>query len=669
MFTRLLIANRGEIACRIMRTARRLGIATVAVYSDADAHALHVRTADEARPIGPAPARESYLHIQRILAAAQACGAQAVHPGYGFLSENGDFAEACEKAGLTFVGPPASAIRAMGSKANAKKLMRKASVPIVPGYWGTRQTPAQLQAEAGKIGYPLLIKASAGGGGKGMRVVEREEEFAAALGACQREAAASFGDDEVLLEKYLTRPRHIEIQIFADRHGNCVHLFERDCSMQRRHQKVLEEAPAPALTEERRRQMGQAAIAAAQAVGYIGAGTVEFIVDQEGRFHFMEMNTRLQVEHPVTELVTGLDLVEWQLRIAAGERLPLGQAQLSIRGHAIEARLYAEDPAKGFLPSTGKLIHLRTPEPSPHIRIDAGVETGDEITPYYDPMIAKLIVWDETREQARQRLALALAACEIVGVSTNVSFLARLVAFPAYAEGKLDTGLIERERTALLSDRDEAPDDAVLVAALALLLGERDEALTQARQDSHPHSPWHRREGWRLNGRASRSVAFRAGETEHAVEVTYRGGSFLLRLGERETAASGEWNGPSRLRVNLGGRRFTATTVAADERITVFIRGQRHCLARVNPFQNAAEETGGPNGLSAPMPGRVVAHLAEAGRAVARGTPLILMESMKMELTIVAPLPGTVRGFPFAVGALVAEGVKLVDFVPQPPSG
>ncbi|MEY4375862.1 MAG: hypothetical protein RJB26_412, partial [Pseudomonadota bacterium] len=421
MIRKLLIANRGEIACRVMRTARRMGIATVAVYSDADAEALHVRLADEAIRLGPATARESYLDSARVIAAALASGADAIHPGYGFLSENAAFAEACIAAGLCFVGPPAAAIRAMGGKSAAKALMETAGVPVVPGYHGDDQHVQTLQAAAERIGYPVLLKASAGGGGKGMRVVARSEDFAAALASCQREAAASFGDAHVLVEKYLERPRHVEIQVFADQHGHCLYLHERDCSVQRRHQKVLEEAPAPGLSAEQRCAMGEAATRAAQAVGYVGAGTVEFIMGADGNFHFMEMNTRLQVEHPVTEMITGLDLVEWQLRVAMGEPLPLTQAQVPLRGHAIEARLYAEAPLKGFLPSTGKLVHLRFPETSAAVRVDTGVTCGDTITPYYDPMIAKLIVHGTNREEALVRLRVALAACEIAGPETNVN--------------------------------------------------------------------------------------------------------------------------------------------------------------------------------------------------------------------------------------------------------
>src|SRR5512138_1138010 len=510
MFEKILIANRGEIACRVIRTARRLGVRTVAVHSEADANARHVRLADEAVAIGPAAARESYLSVPRILEAARATGAQAIHPGYGFLSENADLAEACATAGVVFVGPPASAIRAMGSKAAAKALMQKAGVPLTPGYHGENQDPAFLAREAGRIGFPVLIKASAGGGGKGMRRVDAPEDFAAALASCRREAAQAFGDDRVLVERYVLRPRHVEIQVFGDAHGDVVHLFERDCSVQRRHQKVLEEAPAPGMTPQRRAQVGAAAVEAARAVGYVGAGTVEFIVDPSGAFYFMEMNTRLQVEHPVTEMITGLDLVEWQLRVAAGEPLPVLQEQLRIDGHALEARVYAEDPDKGFLPSTGRLLHLAQPETSYHVRIDAGVEEGDEIGPWYDPMIAKLVVWDATRERALARMQTALAQVRIVGVQNNVEFLSRPVASPAFAAADLDTALIEREKEFLFPPSRETPEEAWLLAALAELARERAGASPSAARTAA--APWDERDGWRLNSRASRTITLRLGE-------------------------------------------------------------------------------------------------------------------------------------------------------------
>ncbi|MFZ1640764.1 MAG: acetyl/propionyl/methylcrotonyl-CoA carboxylase subunit alpha [Candidatus Contendobacter sp.] len=667
MFKKILIANRGEIACRIVKTARRLGVATVAVYSDADAEARHVRLADEAVLIGPAAARESYLAAEKIIAAARQTGAEAIHPGYGFLAENADFAEACAGAGLVFIGPPPAAIRAMGSKSAAKALMEQAGVPLVPGYHGADQTSAFLQTEADRIGYPVLIKASAGGGGKGMRVVEKSEDFAAALASCRREAASSFGDDRVLLEKYLLRPRHIEIQVFGDGHGHCIHLFERDCSVQRRHQKVLEEAPAPGMTAERRAAMGQAAINAARAVDYAGAGTVEFIVDPAGNFYFMEMNTRLQVEHPVTEMITGLDLVEWQLRIAAGEPLPLTQEQLAIRGHAIEARIYAEDPAKGFLPATGRLSHLSPPEESLHVRVDTGVEEGDEITPFYDAMIAKLIVWDVNRERALARLLQALAQYRVVGVANNVEFLSRLAACPAFANAHLDTELIERERDFLFPLEQGAPDEVFLVAALAELLREARQAQEVAGRDPDPWSPWHRRDGWRLNASATRNLLFRLGDSPRGVKVGYEHNGYRLTLDGRKVLARGELlNRRGPLRVELDGRRMDASCVVAGERRHVFLNGLVWQLARVDPLYFNAESGGPEGGLLAPMPGTVIALLAQPGARVAKGAPLLILEAMKMEHTLTAPAAGTVNGFRFGVGEQVGDGAELVDFAAEP---
>jgi 3-methylcrotonyl-CoA carboxylase alpha subunit len=664
MFTKILIANRGEIACRVIKTARRLGVRTVAVFSDADANARHARLADEAVHIGPPAARESYLNVERIIDGAKKTGAQAIHPGYGFLSENEDFAKACVDHGIVFTGPPVEAIRAMGSKSAAKQIMGRAGVPLVPGYHGDEQDAEFLRKESDRIGYPVLIKATAGGGGKGMRIVPSGAEFADALASCRREAKSSFGDDRVLVEKYVLRPRHVEIQVFADNHGNCVYLFERDCSVQRRHQKVLEEAPAPGMTELRRRQMGEAAVAAAKAVGYSGAGTVEFIADQDGRFFFMEMNTRLQVEHPVTEMITGQDLVEWQLRVANNERLPLAQEQLSIRGHALEARVYAEDPDNGFLPSTGKLFHLAPPKESLHVRVDTGVEQGDEITPYYDPMIAKLIVWDQTRERALQRMFQALAEYRIVGVANNVEFLSRLVVSPAFAQADLDTGLIERERTFLFPEQGaKVPHDAYLVAALATVLREEDVARNAAVRHPDPHSPWHRLDGWRLSSGFERRLLFRHGESETAVVVGYSQGHYALSLDGVTTLARGELGPNSTLRVELAGLRLDATVVVAGERRHIFLNGRSYQLARVDPLYHGGEGQGVEGRLVAPMPGRVVAWLAKPGNDVEKGGPLLILEAMKMEHTITAPSAGKLEGFRFAVGEQVTEGAELVDFV------
>jgi 3-methylcrotonyl-CoA carboxylase alpha subunit len=659
MFTKILVANRGEIACRVIRTARRLGIRTVAVHSEADANARHVRLADEAVLIGPPAARESYLVAGRIIEAARATGAQAIHPGYGFLSENADFADACEKAGIVFIGPPASAIRAMGSKSAAKALMEKAEVPLTPGYHGPDQDPGVLAREAKRIGYPVLIKASAGGGGKGMRRVDRAAELEAALTSCKREAMQAFGDDRVLIERYVLRARHIEIQVFGDSHGNCVHLFERDCSVQRRHQKVLEEAPAPGMTPERRAAMGAAAVEAARAVGYVGAGTVEFIVDPGGAFYFMEMNTRLQVEHPVTEMITGLDLVEWQLRVAADEPLPLRQEQLQIDGHAIEARIYAEDPEKGFLPSTGRLVHLAAPEASYHVRIDAGVEEGDEISPHYDPMIAKLIVWDRSREHALARMRAALAQLRIVGVANNVEFLARLVASPAFASGDLDTDLIERESEFLFPASRETPQEVWLLAALAELEREQREVPSPA----ETRSPWDARDGWRLNSRASRTLTLRLGEVQQEVSVEYAIGGYLLGLGAQRVFASGEMEGHGGFRARIGERRVHAAVIVAGERRHVFFEGRAYPVVRVDASRGGGGQGDELHGLlTAPMPGKVIALIAEPGRMVEKGAALLVLEAMKMEHTIKAPRAGLVKAYRFEPGDQVSEGVELVEF-------
>ena len=662
MFDTVLIANRGEIACRIIRTARRLGVRTVAVYSEADATARHVRLADAAVCIGPAAARESYLNIERIVAAAKETGAQAIHPGYGFLSENEEFAQACVANGLVFIGPPVAAIRAMGSKSAAKALMEKAGVPLVPGYHGDNQEAGFLANEAARIGWPVLIKASAGGGGKGMRIVRSAAEFADALASCKREAAGSFGDDRVLIEKYLERPRHIEMQVFGDTQGNVVHLFERDCSVQRRHQKVIEEAPAPGMTAERRAAMGKAAVDAAKAVGYVGAGTVEFIVDAGGAFHFMEMNTRLQVEHPVTEMITGLDLVEWQLRVASGEPLPLTQEQIAIRGHAIEARIYAEDPDKGFLPSTGRLVHLVPPAESLSVRVDTGVEEGDSITPHYDPMIAKLIVHGETRDRACALMLQALAQYRVVGVANNIEFLSRLVACPAFAQADLDTGLIERQHDFLFPQNAGIPREAWLAAALAELLREQSAADAAARNDADPHSPWHRRDGWRVNLGVSRRLTFRSGETTQVVGVAYAGDGYQLDVDGQTTLATGEMLPGSQLRADFGGNRSAATVVVAGEKRHVFLHGRCFVLAAVDPLYHAGEGGGAEGGLTAPMPGKVIALVASAGARVDKGAPLLILEAMKMEHTICAPAAGTVKAFRYAVGEQVSDGAELVDF-------
>lgn len=676
MFRKILIANRGEIACRVMTTARRMGIATVAVYSDADAGARHVAMADEAVRLGPAAARDSYLRGDLILAAARDTGAQAIHPGYGFLSENEAFAQACADAGVVFIGPPPFAIHAMGSKSEAKSLMERAKVPLVPGYHGANQEAAYLHEQADGIGYPVLIKASAGGGGKGMRVVTASSDFLAALASCQREAAASFGDQRVLIEKYIERPRHIEIQVFADTLGKAVFLFERDCSVQRRHQKVIEEAPAPGMTAGRRRAMGEAAVAAAQAVGYVGAGTVEFIADGTGHFWFMEMNTRLQVEHPVTEMICGHDLVEWQLRIAAGaslaDLLPKMQASLDMTGHAIEARVYAENPDKGFLPSIGKLLHFAVPphvafarsaegaaaRPPAPVRIDAGVRTGDDITPYYDPMIAKLIVWGEDRAQAIARMQGALAQMHIVGVANNVDFLSRLFANASFQRAELDTGLIERERERLFAHdaRDERVGNELLAFACARVL--TDDARGQS------DDPWSRTHGWRLNTTYTRTLTFKSERGVHDVDLEYARDAWRFHHAGAHGALAIVASAGSSLSIVFGGHTLVADVVRQGDELHVFARGRHRVLALVDIIAQSEAQDAAEGHLTAPMPGKVIALNAAAGAKVARGTPLLVMEAMKMEHTIVAPADGIVAEMLYAVGDQVAEGAELVRFEP-----
>jgi 3-methylcrotonyl-CoA carboxylase alpha subunit len=664
VFTTLLIANRGEIACRVASTARRLGIKTIAVYSDADAESKHVAACDIAVRLGPAPASESYLKAEEILRVALAHGAQAIHPGYGFLSENEAFAQACAKAGICFVGPPASAIAAMGSKSAAKTLMEKAGVPLVPGYHGDEQAPKFLQQQADTMGYPVLIKASAGGGGKGMRIVTQAKDFIAALVSCKREASASFGDDKVLIERYLQKPRHIEIQVFSDTHNQHVYLFERDCSVQRRHQKVIEEAPAPGMTQARRQEMGEAAIAAARAVNYVGAGTVEFIAEPDGRFYFMEMNTRLQVEHPVTEMITGMDLVEWQLRVAAGERLPKTQQELQRCGHSIEARIYAENADKDFLPSIGRLIHLEFPDHEAFInadvRVDGGVRAGDTISPYYDPMIAKLIVRGADRDQARARMLRALAATQIVGVHTNVAFLRRLMADEAFAEADLDTGLIERRRATLLPAPIPATREALLLACAAVL--EQEKAASALTID-----PWAERCGWRVDGSYRRMLSFQDSESVQEVLIDMVDGVTSLTVDAERAAVeiSSQTNGvASVLHVALLMRssRVSGTVVRQGGRFDVFVSGKCETLTLKDPLASTGQaEADHAGSLTAPMPGKIIAIEVKAGEKVKRGQALLVMEAMKMEHTINAGLDGVVENIFFGVGEQVAEGAVLIS--------
>ncbi|KIF80147.1 acetyl/propionyl/methylcrotonyl-CoA carboxylase subunit alpha [Noviherbaspirillum autotrophicum] len=666
MFTKILIANRGEIACRVAATAHRLGVKSVAVYSEADANAKHVAVCDEAALIGPPPAKESYLRADKIIEVALATGAQAIHPGYGFLSENEDFAEACAAAGLAFIGPPASAIRAMGSKSAAKALMEKAGVPLVPGYHGDNQDADFLHEQADKIGYPVLLKASAGGGGKGMRIVEKSAQFKAALESCKREAINSFGDDKVLVEKYLTRPRHIEIQVFADGRGDCVYLFERDCSVQRRHQKVLEEAPAPGMTEERRRAMGEAAVAAAKAVGYVGAGTVEFIANQDGTFYFMEMNTRLQVEHPVTEMITGLDLVEWQLRVAAGEALPKQQHELTIRGHALEARIYAENPEKGFLPSIGTLRHMQSPQAVTFdvgaaagtpaaVRIDSGVREGDAISPFYDPMIAKLIVWGNDRSEALAHMAQALSEYQIVGLATNVAFLKRLVESAPFSHADLDTGLIERHQEELFPPAQPASLPVLALAAASLLTSEQSAGAAA-------NDPWANTCGWRMNATLLRQLDFVDESAAYALSVGYRDTGWTVRLGDASAAMTLVERNGQHLVIKLNGATVRGTVVRDADAFHVFSGGAHVALNYNDPLAHAGQAEAEGGRLTAPMPGKIVAVLVEKGKEVEKGAPLLIMEAMKMEHTIAAPANGTVEDLLYAVGDQVAEGAQLLAF-------
>jgi len=631
LFDKILIANRGEIACRVMRTAKRLGIRAVAVYSEADAHALHVARADEAILIGPPPARESYLDIARITDAAKQSGAQAIHPGYGFLSENADFAAACAAAGIVFIGPPAAAIRAMGSKAEAKALMAKAGVPLVPGYHGDEQSDARLTKEARAIGFPVLIKASAGGGGKGMRIVADAHALAEALAGARREAEAAFGDDRLLIEKYLVDPRHIEMQVFADAHGNVVHLFERDCSIQRRHQKLIEEAPAPGLTQAQRSELGKLAVAAARAVDYRGAGTIE-LVSLEGKFYFIEMNTRLQVEHVVTEMITGLDLVEWQIRVAAGEKLPLTQSAIKRHGHAIEVRLYAEDPARDYLPSAGTLSLLRFPTGSEGLRIETGYLQGDRISQYYDALIAKLIAWGETREAALQRLRAALATTSVAGIATNRELLQRILAHPDFAAHAGDTGFIARHRDALLAH--EIPPAALAAAALGILHERQPSSLD-------PHSPWTQRDFWRLGGAASQRFRFRAADSStHDVRIA---GDGSVTVDETRVEPPAD-----------------ASVLRLGNEFWIVLPDTSCRLAYLDPL--APSEAGGASAgkIVAPMPGKVSAVLVAPGATVQRGQTLMLLEAMKMEHAITAPSDGVIEAIDFAPGALVEEGVELL---------
>lgn len=666
MVSRLLVANRGEIACRIIETARFMGIRTVAVYSEADRQARHVRLSDEAVCIGPAAAAESYLAIDRIMEAARLTGADAIHPGYGFLAESAEFAAACEAAGLTFIGPPASAIRAMGSKSEAKRLMAEAGVPLVPGDHEIDQDPKRLARVAQDIGFPVLIKASAGGGGKGMKRVDRAEDFADALASAKREAASSFGDERVLVEKCLTHPRHVEIQVFFDQDGNGVHLFERDCSIQRRHQKIVEEAPAPDLDKQTRHAMGQAALAAARTIGYVGAGTVEFILDADpagnGAFYFMEMNTRLQVEHPVTEMITGLDLVEWQILVASGAPLPLGQADIPLEGHAIEVRLYAENPERGFLPSAGALSLCRWPTERPGLRLDTGVDEGDFVTAEYDPMLAKMIAHGPTRKIAAARLAVALGETRLVGPATNLGFLRRVITHPAFLQGELHTGFIQSHEVDLFPPEQPLPDRVLAEAAVAILVDYMEAAALHAGQSADPWSPWHRVDGWRLNGEGGYRLQFAYGVDLLTVGVVYQGRKWRLELPGGPITVSGQRRSEDVLEMEIGGHVSEVLVYRQGAELVIFRSGEAEpwCLRHYDPVSEESDSAAGAGELTAPMPGRVIDVRVAPGQEVTQGEILLILEAMKMEHTLEAPMNGVVSDVTCAVGDSVDEGIELI---------
>ena len=649
MFNTILIANRGEIAVRIARTARRMGIETIAVFSEADARAMHVQAADRAYPIGAAPSRDSYLSIPRIIEAARKSGAQAIHPGYGFLSENPAFADACTEAGIVFIGPSASAMRAMGSKSAAKALMETSGVPLLPGYHGDNQDPDFLAGQAEKVGFPVVIKAVSGGGGRGMRVVGQAADFQAALASARQESASAFGDDRVLIERYLQRPRHIEVQIFADTHGNALHLFERDCSAQRRHQKVIEEAPAPGLSVAQRDSMGAAAVAAAKAVGYTGAGTVEFVADGHG-FFFLEMNTRLQVEHPVTEMVTGFDLVEWQFKVAAGEPLPVKQAEIHLNGHAFEARIYAEDPSRDYAPSMGKLSLFRMPD---DVRVDTGFATGDSVSIHYDAMLAKVICHGPDRAAALRILKRALDDCDVAGVVTNLDLLGRIAAHPEFAAGGIDTGFIAREGATLLAGQGTPPAEVLAAMAMAELRAEAQEAANVAAESADQFSPWNARDGWWTNATPARTLAFLDGETAYPVRITRDGTAWRLSIGDRTLIATDG---------TLDGVRERLHVTQDGETRTLRRNGQTWRLRLPDPIAGADDETDGADRLIAPIPGQVTQVSAAVGDVVTRGQILVVLEAMKTVFRLPAPADGVVAAVNCAAGEAVQEGQILVSF-------
>ena len=660
MFTKLLIANRGEIACRIIATAKRMGVKTVAVYSDADANARHVAAADEAFYLGGSAPADSYLRADAIIDVAKRSGAQAIHPGYGFLSENAEFARNCEQAGIEFVGPGSAAIDAMGSKSAAKAIMTKAKVPLVPGYHGDDQSDSLLLTEAEKISYPLLIKAAYGGGGKGMRIVENKGELQDAIDSARREAASSFGNDKLLMERYLRQPRHVEVQVFADKHGNCVYLSDRDCSVQRRHQKVVEEAPAPGLSDELRKQMGEAAVAAAKAIDYVGAGTVEFLLDTDNSFFFMEMNTRLQVEHPVTELVTGQDLVEWQLKVAEGQTLPLMQDEILIQGHSFEVRVYAEDPQNEFLPASGKLDYLREPEESRYVRIDSGIREADIISNFYDPMISKLIVWDEDRSLALQRMVNALNDYKIVGLKHNIAFLRSIILHPAFAGAKFSTDFIDRYSDELLAVDDSDNRKVLALAGLYQVLYRQQQNLQALHQQNDNVSPWNTLTGFRINQANFHQIRL-LDDDQQPIElhITETDSLYSVKFENEEITLSGSLQN-NVLQVQLGDHKFSLQVAQVDDDFTLFLDTEQHHFKAIQA-QEVEQEDSGMDQLKAPMNGTIVTHLVEVDSEVEAGQGLLVMEAMKMEYTIAAPFAGKVTEFFFQPGDLVSDGAQLLD--------
>ena len=656
MFEKILIANRGEIACRVIRTAKKLGIATVAVYSDADANAQHVKQADEAIYIGESPAAQSYLQVDRIIQAALDTGAQAIHPGYGFLSENDQFALACQKNNIVFIGPPVDAILAMGLKATSKALMEQAGVPLTPGYHGSNQDAAFLKQQADAIGYPVLIKASAGGGGKGMRLVEHEAEFLDALSSCKNEAKSSFGNDEVLIERYVINPRHVEVQIFGDTHGNYVHLFERDCSVQRRHQKVLEEAPAPQLAEDKLHTMRQAAINAASAVNYVGAGTVEFIVEQDGTAYFMEMNTRLQVEHPVTEMITGQDLVEWQLRVASGEPLPKLQHELSIQGHAIEARIYAEEPEKGYLPAIGQINYLNYPEQNQHVRVDSGIVQGDEITAFYDPMIAKLIVWGKNRDEALVQMHHALCHFHVEGLGNNIAFLDRIIRCDSFKNAQLDTNLIQREDDFLFQNIQTANTQIIISAAFI-------ELLNRLQHHQNTNNPvWHSQTTWRLNQSGIYTIKLQLNNTPIQVNFHSISGQFIAEYQGIKQPISGHLLNANTVVITLNGHQQKFAFHHSAHALSLFNNAQSYHFEPIKVKTSNDQDAAHESNLKAPMPGAITKVLVSANDHVKKGDILLTLEAMKIEYTIRAPQDGTVTAIYFQAGDQVKVGDELVEF-------